>query len=601
MAQDYNSEMSAGGSNWLAQAVTNFGVFEFDAGMRELKKRGLKIKLEEQPLHVLAILLEKPGRVVSREELRRRLWAPGLHVEFDRSINKAIYVLRQALGDSPTNPHFIDTVPRRGYRFLAPVEVGRNSGAPSRVLSSVFVLPVENLSGDATLEYVADGITDALITSLGRIKALRVISRTSAMCYKGIRQPLPEIARQIGADFVLEGSLVCSNTRVRISLRFNEACNERQLWSETFDGETEYLIGLYTAVERVITDFINSQFSLTHSPLTPQTGIGHPEAYDAYLKARYLWNRRTERDLQRSIELHQRAIECDPKFALAYAGLADSLLLLGIWGLRLPHQVFPEARAAAERAIELDATLAEAHTSLAEVRKDYDWDWRSAERGYRRAIALNPSYSTAHHWYAQLLCILGRHQEAIEEIKKAQCLDPVSPSINAFVSYVHLSARQYDRAADEALKAIDLEPASALAHWYLGRACCGRKDWNEAVRALDEASKLSSGQPMFRAGLVFALWRSGDLDRAGSTMADLQEYGRRHYVSPFEFAIAYAGAGDRQAAVEWLERAFDQRVMRLVAIADPEFDLLRGEGAYQNLCTRLALPCPAIPEVQQVF
>ena len=330
------------------------------------------------------------------------------------------------------------------------------------------------------------------------------------------------------------------------------------------------------------------------SPVPPRVS-GRPSpvtraAHLTYLKGRYFWNKRTEKDLYCSIGEFQRALAIDPGFALAHTGLADAYVLIGIWGFEASHSAFRMARRAAERALELDDGLAEAHTSLAEVLKDYDWDWPGAESEYRRAISLNPNYSTAHHSYAQMLVSLMRYAEAAEEIELARRVDPLSPAINAYVPYIYLAARDYARAADEGRRAVELEPYSPAARWQFGRACLFSGDVSQAVTELETASNLANRRPMWQAELCFARARAGDRSGAAAILSEMTALARSSYVSPYDLALCHAGLGHAEAALDHLEHAYKERVMRIISIGDPELDGLRLEPRFASLVERLRLP-----------
>lgn len=592
--------VNCGGGLTDLPAVLRFGVFEFDRRERELRKRGNRIKLQGQQYAVLSVLLEEPGRLVTREDLRRRLWPDGRFVEFDKAINKAICGLRRILGDSVVSPRFIDTVPGQGHRFVAPVQDWRSSAATGAPFPGLVVLPIENLSGDSGQEYIADAVTDFLISVLGQIARLRVISRTSAMSYKGVRKPLPQIAVELGVGFAVEGSLTRSGSRIRISLRLHEAGFERQLWNGKYEHRGSGLAVLQDEAAKGARKAVETHLMTGSAPQKVLCVAGHPEALDAYLRGRHFWNKRTGKDLLRSLDLYRRAIELDPNLAVAHAGLADSLVLVGLWGMQPPHQVFPEARSAALRALAIDETLAEAHTALAEVRKDHDLDWEAAERGYRRAIALNPAYATAHHWYAQLLSMSGRHSEAIAEILEARRQQPLSVPINAFAAYIYLVARQYDQAVAAAERAIELEPRSALAYWYLGRAYTVQEKWSDAIDALHEAASLSGDLALCKGDLALAMRRAGEQARAKSVLQSLQQASLKQYVSPIHIGKAHLGAGNGEAALVWLERAAKQGIPLALGLADPEFDELRGQRGFRELCARLKVPA-ASPWIDRVF
>ena len=481
-------------------SVVRFGTYEVSLQSGEVRKAGLRVRVQQQPMKLLEVLLEHPGEVVTREELRSRVWPNESFGDFDQALNIAIGKLRNALEDSAENPRFIETLPKRGYRFIADVSV-RDAGARPKVpesvagnlpgsqekktepghrlqgaglavgpkrrlwltgrvivavafvlslsilsvwlfrsrgpapagIQSLAVLPLENLSGDASQNYFADGMTDELITDLAQISALRVISRTSVMVYKGARKPLPQIAHELNVDAVVEGTVLRSGDQVRITAQLIEASTDKHLWSQSYEGELRDTLALQSRVASAIADQIRISLTPQEQAALKSVKVVNPEAYESYLKGRYFWNKRTADSLKAALAYFNQAIEQDPKFAQAYSGLADTYALLGDWqyAVMRPKEAFPKAKAAAIKALELDSTLGEAHNSLAFVLDAFDWNLDAAGKEFRRAIELNPGYATAHHWYAWHLSLLGRFDEAITEMRKAENLDPLSLIINA--------------------------------------------------------------------------------------------------------------------------------------------------------------------------
>ena len=482
-----------------------FGVFEVDLRGGELRKHGLRIRLQAQPFQLLAMLLEHPGEMVSREDLQKKLWPADTFVDFDHGLNKAINKIRDALGDSADSPRYVETVARRGYRFLAEVRtvdgpaphgiglvnqslaeatiptlpdladkpatprhltlslvwttavlvaviavlaawIYHSRSRPSTVIRSLAVLPLESLSGDAAQDYFADGMTDELITDLGKISALRVISRTSVMPYKRVRKPLTTIARELGVDAVVEGTVLRSGDRVRITAQLIEASSDKHLWAQSYEGDLRDTLTLQNQVARAIAEQIRISLNPREEGALKNTKVVNPEAYVSYLKGRYFWNKRTAEGLTKAIEYFNEAIAKDPTYGQAYAGLADSYAVLGNsdFAVLSSRDAYTKAKAAATKALELDNSLGEAHTSLAFCLGHFEWRWDAAEEEYQQAIALNPGYPTAHQWYALQLSLLGRFDEAIAEMKKAESLDPLSLVISADVADVLFAARRYD-------------------------------------------------------------------------------------------------------------------------------------------------------------
>src|ERR1700723_1624691 len=456
-------------------SVVRFGTYEVSLQSGEVRKSGLRIRVQQQPIKLLEILLERPGEVVTREELRSRVWPDESFGDFDQALNIAVAKLRSALGDSAENPRFIETLPKRGYRFSGDVSVvdehprrkrsesvgdlpatepahkrqaAELAVAPQRRLwparrviigmalvvslpilavwlfhsgsrapagiRSLAVLPLDNLSADASQNYFADGMTDELITDLAQISALRVISRTSVMAYKGARKPLPQIARELNVDAVVEGSVLRSGDKVRVTAQLIEASTDKHLWSQSYEGELRDTLALQNREASAIADQIRINLTPREQAALKNVKVVNPEAYESYLKGRYFWNKRTADGLKVALAYFKQAIEEDPKYAQAYSGLADTYALLGDWqyAVMTPKEAFPKAKVAAIKALELDSSLGEAHNSLAFVLDGFDWDFDSAGKEFQRAIELNPGYATAHHWYAWHLSELGRDRKS---------------------------------------------------------------------------------------------------------------------------------------------------------------------------------------------
>jgi TolB-like protein/DNA-binding winged helix-turn-helix (wHTH) protein/Tfp pilus assembly protein PilF len=626
-----------------------FGVFEVDLRDRQLTKRGLRIRLQEQPFQVLAMLLERPGEVVTRDELRNRLW-PNTVVEFDHGLNKAISKIREVLGDSVESPRFVETVARRGYRFLADVavidipdrqreptpdvlaipndtapvdrtDVGASSKQAVRpnIWSLVFglalvlavslswilysknqslprirslaVLPMENLSGDASQDYFADGMTDQLIASLGQISALRVISRTSVMTYKGVRKPLAQIAGELNVDAVVEGSVLRSGDQVRITAQLIEASADKHIWAQSYEGEIRDTLVLQNRVARAIAEQIHVTLNRHEQAALGNSRAVNPEAYEAYLTGRYYWNKRTGDGLKRAIDHFNRALDKDPNYAQAYTGLADSYALSGDWeyGLLSPDDAFPKAKAAATKALVLDDNLAEAHTSLAFVLDLYDWNWELAEHEYKRAIALNPSYATAHHWYAWHLIVMGRPSEAVAESRKAENLDPLSPIISADLADALCVAHLCDESVQQSRKTLEMHPHFAVAHYQLGQALAQKRMHNEAIASLQRAIELSRGNTAFESNLAYVYAISGRTDEAIKIIKDLEGRPSRPASTDPHIALIYVGLGDRDQAMSWLNKAYEARFNPSILMR-PAFDPLRSDVRFQDLLRRIGLP-----------
>jgi TolB-like protein/DNA-binding winged helix-turn-helix (wHTH) protein/Tfp pilus assembly protein PilF len=627
-----------------------FGVFEVDLRAGELRKHGVRRRLQEQPFQVLAMLLERPGETVTRDELRNRLWTADTFVDFDQGVNKAVNRIRDALGDSATSPRFVETVARRGYRFIADVIAVESAPAatpdgrtgdvaaleddaiavldappsPSRwgrwyrwaiaggalvvasiaialwavesrtptptAIRSLAVLPLENLSGDAAQEYFADGMTDELIATLGQISALRVISRTSVMAYKRARKPLPQIARELNVDAVIEGTVLRSDGQVRITAQLIAARNDTHVWSDTYDGDLRDTLTLQNTVARAIADQIRVNLNPQEQATLKQRKIVDPQAYEAYLKGRYFWNKRTGDDLQKAVEYFTRATERDPTYAQAYSGLADTYALLGDWeyGVLTPREAFPRAKTAAIKALQLDTMLGDAHTSLAFSLDAFDWDFTSADNEFRRGIELNPGYATAHHWYAWHLSLVGRTDDAIAEMKKARNLDPLSLIINADLAELLLIAHFTDQSIEQSRKTIELDPNFPLAHNQLGLGYLRSHRPDQAIAELRQAVQLSGGSATCTANLARAFAISGNRNEAAQLLATLKKRSSDTYSNASEIAVVYAALGDVDQALAWLDKGYRERFNPGVLLR-PGFDALRGDRRFQDLERRVGL------------
>jgi TolB-like protein len=458
-------------------------------------------------------------------------------------------------------------------------------------ISSLAVLPLDNLSGDPKQEYWADGMTDELITHLAKIRDLRVISRTSAMRFKNTTLPLGEIARQLGVGALIRGSVVVSDRKVRIRAQLINPFTDDYLWVDSYDRE----LGDVMTLQRQIAYAIACQI---RSRLTPEEEAGfagvrsvNAEAYEAYLKGRFFWNKRTKADLERSFAYFRQAIAADAAYAAPYAGLADCYILMNVFGLSSPHVVCPKAREAAEKALELDEGLPEAHNSLAAVRHLYYWDWPGSEQEFRRALELDRNCAVAHHWYAVLLSLLQRHEEAITQMLAARDLDPLSLVVNAFVGFIYMKAGHHDRAIEACCRAIELDPHNPFGHWLLARGLDACEKLDEALGQSQEAAKQSGNSLPYISHLGYAYARIGDRLAAYNVLKQLTERSMTEYVSPFDFALIYSALDEKEFAIVWLKKAFQERNSRLVAeFRGPVFGGLKFDTTFQDLTRRIGLP-----------
>ena len=625
-------------------SVLRFGTYEVDPHSGELRKGGVRIRVQQQPFRLLEMLLEHPGEVVTREELRARLWPYESFGDFDQAVNVAIAKLRVALSDAADNPRFIETIPRRGYRFIADVAVfQRDSGkldtaqetpatagigdsvpdvaeqeiikrlprphswkiigfsvallailvativrwrsrppanaSPAGTIRSLAVLPLENLSGDAQ-DYFADGMTDELITDLAQISALRVISRTSVMPYKGARKPLPVVARELNVDAVVEGTVLRSGDQVRITAQLIQASADKHLWAESYQGDLRDTLSLQKQVASAIADQIRVELTPHEQAVLKNARTVDPEAYEDYLKGRFFFSKRNSNEKAQSY--FQQAIEKDPNYPRPYTGLADIYQLAD--NPRL-------ARESVQKALELDSQLAEAHNSLAQLLYRFDRDWAGAEREFKRALELDPNYAPAHHWYSMYLAFMGRKQQALAEAQKAYALDPLSPVVGANLAKKLQENGMDDQAIDQAKKTLELEPNSAVTHAVLGIVYEDKKMYADAITEYKAALQLGHSPDEMLGLLGYVYATTGDLGNARTMILELKRRWPGHAVAALDLAEIYSGLGQKEQALYWLGKASEQAVGDLIVIGqDPHFAALRGDQRFQAFVKQAGVP-----------
>jgi TolB-like protein/Tfp pilus assembly protein PilF len=455
---------------------------------------------------------------------------------------------------------------------------------------SLAVLPLENLSGDPEQEYFADGMTEALIGDLSQIGALRVISRNSVMQYKREREPTPQIARELNVDAVVEGSVLRSGDRVRISARLVQANPEKNLWTDSYERDLSDVLGLQREVAQAIAEEIQIKLSpQEESRLLKAPGV-KPDAYDAYLRGRYFWNKRDREGVMKGLKYLQQAVDIDPTYGLAYSGIADSYITLDANGWDVARATLPKAKAAALKALEIDDTLAEAHSSLAMI-KQLEWNWIGAATEYRSALRLNPGYATAHQWYSTLLFLTGRRDEALMEARRAAQLDPLSPIMRMHLGQIFYCARRYEDAREAIQGTLEVSPDFSLTPYLLGVVCLQEHKLEESQRELQKALSLSPKDDETRAalGCVYAL--SGRRGLAQEILTELKQQAKVKSVSPYAVAMLCVGLSNKEQAYEWLEEAYEQRESELPWIAvEPIFDPLRADAHFHDLLRRMNLP-----------
>jgi len=621
--------------------------FELDPAAYELRRSGHVVKLERLPMEILLFLIEQRGQVVTREEIADRIWGKNVHVDTDNSINGAIRKIRRVLRDDPDSPRFIRTIMGRGYRFIAAVDTSAPEPSPDPLLpaisdepesiplaeasksglrrwsvllaAAVFliavaaagflrfsprvrpasgrlmlaVLPFENLTGDAAQDYFSDGMTEEMISQLGNLDAahLGVIARTSVMHYKHSPEPLDQIGRELGVQYVLEGSIRRDSDKVRITAQLIQLSDQTHLWARQYDRDLSHLLALQGEIAHEVSEEI--QIALWDrkpiTPLAPQALFPQNyEAYDLYLKGQYFWNKRTVEGFERAIDYYQQAIAKDPNYARAYAGLADSYALIASYSAASPSEYMPKARAAALRALELDKDLPEAHTALALIVQNYDYDWQTAGREFQRAIELNPNYATAHHWYAEHLMWRGRFDEALRESERARQLDPLSLIIATDNGAILLYSRQYDRALEKLHAVHELDPSFPRVDGLTVRA------YEEKGTFPDALAELEKSRPLYNswacAELAYIYGRTGQPAQAAVALARMEEFNRGQPLDPVVFVEPYIGMDRKDEAFLWLNKAYAQHSNALTALkVDPLYDPLRSDPRFEDLLRRVGL------------
>jgi len=626
--------------------VFRFENFELDVRAGELRKHGLRLRLQGQPLQVLAALLSRPGDVVTREELCSQIWTADTFVDFDHSLHNAIARLREVLGDSAETPRYIETLPRRGYRFIGavrseqtpgashsaqlpsasgipgemPVPAARSkshtlllaaivavfvvsigawlartgthhASAASRV-NSIAVLPLENLSGDASQEFFVDGMTDQLITDLAEVGSLRVVSRTSVMRYKGTKEDLPEIARELKVDAIVEGSVVRSGQRVRVTARLLQASTDQDVWAETYDRDLGDALKLQGDVADSIARQVRAELTPEQRGQLGSAASVNPAAYDDYLKGRlYFVNEFTKADsLKKAQHDFEESIQKDPNFALAYAGLADTYVYLAYSGAMQKDAAYRAAKQALDKALQLDDSIGEAYDTLGELNSEFDWDWDAADRDFNRAIALAPSYSCAHEDRAIFLAIVGRRSEALAELAKIEQLDyGFSAAETELGTYYEL--RDYPDLVQASKRALLLDPKLWSRHYDLGVGYEGTGKLQEAISEYQKAVDMSGGSPGAIVALAHAYSAAGRTAEAEKLLRDLERKSKQTSIAPYTMATVYAGLGENDKAFELLQRAYSEKSFDIPwsIKSDLLLDGLRPDPRFNGLLRNMAL------------
>ena len=606
------------------QPRVSFGLFEVNPSTGELRKQGIRIKLHEKPLQVLLALLEHPGEVVTRKELQGRLWPGDTFVEFENGLNNAIARLREALGDTAESPRFIETVPRHGYRFLPEVSSAVSSSAASgsfrpwlwaillsvgaalalggafhfalpqrKAIQSLAVLPFRNLSTGTADEYFTDGMTDAVTTELAKLGVSKVISETSVAQFKDTKKSIPDIARTLGVDGVVEGAVLREGNEVRITVQLIRADTDQHVWAESYERQLTDILALQNEVALGVARAIKLE-------LLPGAAVQHTspkpvnaEAYEAYLKGRYFMQKRDQSAMSAK-DYFEQAIQLDPGYAPAYAGLSDFYVLT-----LPPKEAQPKAKEYAQKALKLDPSLPDSHISLAYIYFYDDWDWLAAGEEFQRAISLAPGLAESHRWYAVYLAAMGRMAEAMGEAQRALDLDPLSISAHHGAATAAFSAGQYDRSIDEGRKIVELDPNDPRAYLDMAAGHLQKQLYQEALQDAEKGVAVSHRDPFFLSIAAHVYGRLGNMEQAGKLVDEMRAASRKSYVSSFLFATAFVGMGKQKEAMGALEAGYKAHDPDLVGLnSTPWFAPLRSDTGFQDLVSRMHFPpvTPAGPQ-----
>ncbi|MEP6944677.1 MAG: winged helix-turn-helix domain-containing protein [Acidobacteriota bacterium] len=656
--------------------IYEFGGYRVVGSERQLTRDGNPVSLPPKVFDVLLTLVENHGHIVGKDQLMRRVWADTFVEDANLTVN--ISALRKVLSEGTNGAQFIETVPKHGYRFVAPVveipaegmaapsnaaltpvaEVNQakefsrllpaeakqdlsentvythrdgSTSAPgkgserrrrfataaiisvalllagfygwsrwindrqsagdavSSPIGSIAVLPFENAVADANAEYLSDGITESLINRLSQLSGLKVTSRSSSFRYKGVDQDPGKVGAELNVTAVLTGSVKQLGDDLLITVRLEDTRTNQHIWGEQYVRKFKDILAVQNEIAQDVTSNLRIKLTGDDEQKLAKKYTQNSEAYQLYLKGNYEWNKHTQKDIEKAIEYYDQALEKDPNFALAYAGLSASYGLLATT-FRPPNENFPKAKAYAAKALAIDDTLAEAHGAMGAARLLYDWDWPAQKMEFKRALALAPSYGTAHQLSAAYLESAGRFDEARSEAKRAQEIDPLSAMFGTEVGFTYYFERRYDEAIEQFDETLNLEPQWADAYQYLGQSFEQKRMYSEAIAAYQKGLALDERQPALIASLGHTYAVSGDRDKASKALAQLQELSKQQYISPYFFAVIHAGSGDKEQAFVWLERAFHDRASLLIWInVEPQFDPLRADPRFQDLIQRIGL------------
>jgi TolB-like protein/Flp pilus assembly protein TadD len=559
-----------------------FGQFVLDVAAYELRKRGRSIKLERRPMELLMLLIDRRGQLVTRDEIVDRLWGRDVFIDVDTSVNTVIRKIRRALSDSADHSRYIHTVQGKGYRFIAEVE----SVGMGVVLA---VLPFENLQSDIEQDYVADGLTEEIIAGLGGIdpEHLSVIGRTSSMVYRRTSKTISDIGRELGVDYLLEGSIRAATGRFRITAKLIRVQDQVQVWTETYERESDDLLGLQAELGRAIAQQIHLRLSPQRAATIARRHTQNPEAYDLYLRGRHYYNQMTPATIARALDCFNRATALDPTYALAWAGIAHAYSSRLFSSDTRPSEVAERARVAAERAVKNGGDVPEAHASVATVQFLFNWDWKTAEASLRHALTLDPSSVQGYWMLGHAFSHLGQHEQALAAARRARELDPHSALCHSMCSQIAFSARDPEAAVRYAREALLAEPDYWVAYFQLGQAyqLMGRAD--PALEALAEGARLSNGNSKPVSVSAYTLANIGRVSQARDVLTSLHQLSQERYVPPYAIALVYAGLNEDAKVFEWLDNAFAVRDVHLIYLpVEPKWDSFRKDVRFREMLRR---------------
>jgi len=569
--------------------VLVFGTFEFDLRSGELRKRGLRIKLQPKPSAVLAALVNSPGNVVTLAQLRDEVWPSNTFVDFEHSLGIAIWKLRSVLGDSAKNPRFIETLPRRGYRFLAPVrELSANGRAAGKKMLAV--IPFDDLGKPACDDYFADGLTEELITQIGRLNPHRLgaIARTSMLRYKSTSKRLDEIATELGVGHLLTGTIRRYGARVRVTAQLNQASDQSPVWTGSYDRLSTDILDVQIELAEQIASSLAIELLPEQEERIARIRTHSPEAHEFYLQGRFNWNKRTPAGTFTGLEYFKKAVVADPNHAPSYVGLADCFAVIGFYGDLPPAEAFGKSKEYARKALELDDSLAEAHSALAFCLLEYDWDWSAAEHEHLRAIQLNPNCAPAHHWYGITLIQIGAFPEALRSLRRALELDPFDVAVHAMVGRLSYFSHDFDRALIELRHALDLDGSYLPGIYFHALAMLQSGDEKNAIVQLQDLVRVLKEHPIAVSALAYAYGKAGRHAAANRALNQLHALAQSSRVSPYFLAFAEAGLERTEQVFTYLEQAFVERFGWLFYLKmDPVFNFLRMDSRFNDLVHRI--------------